>query len=232
MKKKHYLLILLFPLAVIIFNIYCIKMTGFFSFEMLSEHRKTLQDFVMNHPLITPLLYIAIYTVVTAFSVPGGIFMTITGGFLFPQPWSTIYTTIGATLGASLLFLAARTIFYDLLHDRVGPSIKKLRKGFQEGAPSYLLFLRLVPVFPFWLVNLAPAFFEVRLRTFVWTTFIGIIPGVFVSSQAGAGLGTIFDAESLTLQTIFNTNVQVAFLALGAVSLIPLIVRKIRKNHD
>lgn len=203
----------------------------YLTFETLKEHRQNLKSAVKEYPLLAPLMFIAIYMISTAFSIPGGIFLSIFGGFLFPQPYSTIYVVTGATLGAIIIFLAAKTALGDYMKGKAGPLMIKMQEGFREDAASYLLFLRLVPIFPFWLVNLAPAFFGVSLRTFAWTTFIGIIPGAFVFTQAGVGLGAIFDSgESLSINTIFNTQVKIALIALGIFALLPVAIKKLRRK--
>ena len=108
-----------------------------------------------------------------------------------------------------------------------------MRKGFQENAASYLLFLRFVPLFPFWAVNVVPAFLEVPLKTFAWTTCVGIIPGAFALTQAGAGLGALLDSgKALSLDALFNRQIQVALIALGLFALLPVVIKKMMKKHD
>ena len=119
--------------------------------------------------------------------------MTIAGGFLFGTLTTTVVVVVGATIGAIALFLAARYAFFDALHAKAGPALLKMEKGFQENALSYLLVLRLIPLFPFWLVNLVPALLGVPLRTYVIGTALGIIPGTFVFASVGNGLGTLLE---------------------------------------
>jgi uncharacterized membrane protein YdjX (TVP38/TMEM64 family) len=223
----------IFILAVLMVLAYLAGLHEYLSYESLREHRTALKTLVEAHPLLAPLLYIFVYMASTALSIPGGIFLSIFGGFLFPQPYSAIYVVTGATLGAILIFLAARTAFGEFLKNRAGPLMQKMRAGFHENGASYLLFLRLVPLFPFWLVNLAPAFFGVSLFTFIWTTFFGIIPGAFVFTQAGVGLGAILDTgETLSIDAIFNIQVKIALIALGIFALLPIIIKKFRKKSS
>ena len=133
-------------------------------FSMLREHRSALMHFVADHAVLSALAFMAVYAVATAVSLPGGAVLTVAGGFLFGTLLGSIYVMIGATVGATGLFLAARTAFGDALRGRAGPWVARMEAGFRENALSYLLFLRLVPVFPFWLVNLVPAFLGVPLR--------------------------------------------------------------------
>lgn len=228
MLKKRYI-----PLALLLLFMvlaYASGLSDSLTYESLKNHRESLLDFVSKYPVLSPLIFMSIYALSTALSIPGGIVLSIFGGFLFPQPWSTLYVVIAATTGAVLIFLAAKTALRDLLKRQVKGRLQKMQKGFEEDAAYYLLFLRLVPLFPFWLVNLAPAFFGVRLFTFAWTTFLGIIPGAFVFTQAGTGLGAILDAgNTLSIDNIFNIQIQIALGALGLFVLLPAIVKKIRK---
>lgn len=198
------------------------------TYESLKEHRDTLKQYVHSYPYFAPILYITAYTLSTALSIPGGAILSIFGGFLFPQPYSTLFVVIGATIGATMIFLIAKTAFGETLKEKAGEKLQKMQSGFQENAASYLLFLRLVPLFPFWLVNLAPAFFGVALFTFIWTTFIGIIPGAFVFTQAGVGLDAIFESgESFSIDTIFNNQIKIALVALGIFALLPVVIKRI-----
>ncbi len=200
------------------------------SFETLKEHREALVHFVAERPFAAPFTYILIYTVAIALSIPGAVFLTLSGGFLFAQPQATLYSLIGATTGAVSLYFVAQTTLGVYLAKGAGNLLKKMESGFKENQVSYLLFLRLVPAFPFWLVNLAPAFFGVPLRTFAWTTFVGIIPGTFVFSQAGAGIGSILDSgQELSLATVFNTDIKIALCALGLFALVPIAIKKWRQ---
>lgn len=229
MKIKRF-----FPLFIILtlmVLVYAMGLTDLLTFEALKDNRETLLAFVSEHPVLAPAAFILTYAASTALSIPGGVFLTLFGGFLFPQPLSTIYVVTGATIGAIIIFLAAKTALGDLLKEKAGETLHKMQAGFQENATSYMLFLRLVPLFPFWLVNLAPAFFGVALFTYAWTTFVGIIPGAFVYTQAGAGLGAILDSgETFSLQGLFNRDVKIALVALGVFALIPIIVKKVWKK--
>ncbi len=222
------------PLLVIVTLMIIAYFSGilhYFTFEKLQMHRHTIVAFVSEHWLLSPLLFILLYIIIAALSLPVGAFLSLIGGFLFPQPFSTLYIVIGATIGASLIFLAAKTAIGDLLKKKAGRLLTKIETGFRENGISYLLFLRLVPLFPFWLVNLAPAFLGVPLRTFVWTTFIGIIPGTFVFAQVGAGLGAILDSnQGFSIHGIFNWQVKIALIALGVFALIPIVIKKMKKN--
>lgn len=229
MRFKRYL-----PLLFILLGMATVYFSGLYhylSFETLRSYHDTLKVFILAHPITTPLLYIVTYIILTALSVPGAVFLTLLGGYLFPQPLSTIYVLFSATCGATLIFLAARTAFGDSLKAKAGPFLQKMEKGFKENAVSYLLFLRFVPLFPFWIVNLAPAFFGVRLSTFVWTTLVGIAPGSFVFTLAGSGLEKIFSTgQTFSLGAVFNTQLKIALTLLGVLALVPIVIKKMRKQ--
>lgn len=223
------------PILFILIGMAIIYFSGiyhYFSLEALRTYHKALKAFVEMHPISVPILFCIVYIISTSLSVPGAVFLTLLGGYLFPQPLSTIYVVLSATCGAILIFLASRTALKDILLKKAGPFLKKMEKGFQENAVSYLLFLRFVPLFPFWLVNIAPAFFGVSLLTFVWTTMLGIIPGSIVYTLAGEGLERILESnEPFSLSTIFNMQIKIAFTLLGIVALLPIVIKKFKKEQ-
>ena len=199
--------------------------------DTLRDNRQALGQWVAANRIEALLIYMGLYALMVAFSLPGALVATLTGGFLFGTVLGGGATVIAATAGASVLFVAAKSALGDLLRTKAGSAIGRMEEGFRANAFSYLLFLRLVPAFPFVLVNLAPAFLGVRLSTFVAATFIGIIPGTFVFASLGAGLGAVFDrGEKPDLGLIFEPQVILPILALAALSLVPAIYRRLRKN--
>lgn len=206
----------------------------YIAFETLKANRAELLDFVGRHLVLAVLLYVTCYAVSVAFSIPGGAVLTITGGFLFGLTTGTLATVVGATLGATGLFLAAKLAFGDVLQKKAGKTVQKMEAGFRENAFNYLLVLRLIPLFPFWLVNLAPALLGVPLRTYVIATFIGIIPGTFVYTSIGNGLGAIFDrGETPDLAIIFEPAILIPILGLALLALLPIAYKKMKaRKHD
>ncbi len=201
--------------------------TNYLSFEEFSAHRGVLVDLVARNTVLSVIIFVLIYVLAVAFSLPGGTILSLAGGFLFGTFAGTIYCVVGATLGASAIFFAARTAFGDVLMERAGPTITKMEKGFQENAWSYLFFLRLVPLFPFWLVNLVPAFLGVGYGVYAVTTFIGIIPGALVYASIGSGLGMVFDqGETPDLGIIFDPQILLPLLGLGLLALLPVLYKK------
>lgn len=186
-----------------------------------------LLDWVNTYGAVAALVYMLIYAVAIAFSLPGGAVLTITGGFLFGSIWGTVCVVIAATAGAAAVFLIAKTAFGDALRGKAGPALQKMQEGFQEGALSYLLVLRLVPLFPFFLVNLVPAFLGVSLRVYVAGTFIGIIPGTFVFATVGAGLGSVFGrGMAFSAAGILTPQIITALVGLAVLALIPVVYKK------
>lgn len=220
----------LLPLAVLAaaaIGIFSTGLHNYLSFDALREHRETLLAFVADNGALAPLGFIVIYAIATAISVPGGVVLTIAGGFLFGTWLGGFYVVIGATLGATLIFLIAKTSLGDVLKSKAGPRLKRMEEGFKENALSYLLFLRLIPLFPFWLVNLVPAFLGVGLMTFIIGTFFGIIPGSLVFASVGNGLGAVFDEGGTPdLGIIFKPSVIGPIVALAVLSLLPIAYKR------
>lgn len=213
------------------------------SLERIVIHRAALKELLAGNSAAPPLAYVAIYAVAIALSLPVGLVLTLVGGLLFGWLFGGLCAVTGATIGATIIFLAARSSLGEALGEKAGPWLVKLREGFKENALSYLLFLRLVPLFPFWLVNLAPAVLGVPLGTYVLGTFIGIIPGTFAIASAGAGLDSIIaaaqvdyaacvaaksaDACRLTINagSLATRELLIAAL-LGLVALVPIAFKK------
>ncbi len=225
----------LLPLLILIAGLvafFALGLNRYVSFSVLRENREALLTWVHSAGIIAPLSYMAVYAVAVAFSLPVGAILTITGGFLFGVAWGTVYTVIGATLGATALFLIAKTTLGDVLRAKAGPWLQKMEAGFRENAMSYLLVLRLVPLFPFFVVNLAPAFLGVPVVIYVVGTLIGIIPGTFAYTSAGAGLGSIFDAgAAFTVQNIVTPEIRIAMIALIILACIPVVYKKIKARQ-
>lgn len=217
------------PLAVILGGIGVFFAKGwnaYLTFDALRQHHEWLLAQVAENAVLTAAAFMLTYAAIVAFSLPGAAVMSIAGGFLFGQWMGMSWNILAATTGATALFLVARTAWGDLLHEKAGPWLERFEKGFQENALSYLLAMRLVPAFPFFVVNLVPAFLGVRLRTFVIATFFGIMPGAFVYSSVGAGLGSIFESgESFTGSGILTPEIITAIVGLILLSLLPVAYR-------
>lgn len=189
----------------------------------LAENRGWLCGLAERWGVAAALLYIAAYAGLVALSVPGGVVLTIAGGFLFGTWIGGLCAVVGASLGATAVFLAARAGLGGLAR-RAGPFLARLEAGFRADAFNYLLVLRLVPLFPFWLVNLVPAVAGVGLATYLLATIIGIIPGTFVYASLGNGLGNFVDNPDLG--TVFRPSVLVPILGLAVLALVPVLYRR------
>lgn len=198
----------------------------YLTFATLAANRGWLLTQVSSHFLFAILSFIIVYVVATTLSLPGSSILTITSGFLFGLVWGAAAAVIGATIGAVLLFLVARTSLGEFSRKRTESALAKLQNGFAKDGLSYLLFLRLVPLFPFWLINLAAALLNIRLRTFVIGTFFGIIPGAAVYAGVGTGLGAVLDrGQQPDLGVVFTPPILVPLVALAALSLVPIAYR-------
>lgn len=228
---------------------YAAGLHRYLSFDALVTHRETLRALVEQHYVYALLLYGALYVAAVALSLPGGLLLTISGGFLFGWLVGGCAAVLAATLGATLVFLIARSSLGETLAARAGPALTKLADGFKRDAVSYMLFLRLVPAFPFWLVNLAAAVLGVPLRAFVATTLVGIMPATFAFAVAGAGLDSAIAAQGAALEAClaagrsdcprgFNPGALAtpeliaAFVALGLVALIPVVARRWKQRSS
>jgi len=216
------------------------------SFETIGRNFSDLRSFIDTNFVSALLIYMLLYIAVVALSLPGGLVMTLAGGLLFGWQIGAPATVVAATAGAALVFLIAKTSLGETLTARAGPWLARLRDGFQENALSYMLFLRLVPVFPFFIVNLAPALLGVPFGTYVLGTFFGIIPATFAFSVAGSGLGSVVEAQNAvhaaclerqlsepnlecgyTIDTghLITGELIAAFVLIGVVALIPVAVK-------
>ena len=222
----------LIPLLVLVAGLvafFAFDLDSYISLTALKENRADLAEWVARNGILAFMAYLVMYAVVVAFSIPGGAVMTIAGGFLFGPVIGTALTVVGATIGATILFLAARYAFSDLLRERAGSAINRMKDGFQENAFSYMLFLRLIPAFPFFLVNLAPAFLGVTLGTFVLGTFIGIIPGTLVYSLLGDGFSAIVEqGGDINLGIIFEPRFLLPIVGLAILALVPITWQKFK----
>jgi uncharacterized membrane protein YdjX (TVP38/TMEM64 family) len=222
----------LLPLAAIgiaVALVFALDLDRYLSFETLKSHRQTALAWYADNPALVVLGFMAIYALVVALSLPGAVWMTLIAGFLFGTVAGTFFVVTAATVGALGIFLIARYALADFFHEKTGEAGRRMEEGFRKDALSYLLFLRLVPLFPFWLVNLVPALLGVPARSFVIGTFLGIIPGTVVFCSVGNGLGAIFDAGGRPdLGVIFEPEVLGPLLALAALSLVPVVYKRIR----
>lgn len=202
------------------------------SFDMLRTHRDSLRTLVEAHLLLAALGYGLLYAVAIALSLPGAAVLSVSAGFLFGMAVGVPVVVAGATAGAVLIFLAARSAIGDALRRRAGPWLHRLEAGFHENGFSYLLTLRLIPLFPFWLINLVPAILGMRLAPYALATLLGILPGSVVFVGIGNGLGATLDrGEEPALDLLLRPDLLVPLLGLAALSLLPVLWRHWRRRR-
>ena len=199
----------------------------YLSLDSLKANRDNLLSYTEGNFGTAVGIFVALYIIQTGFSLPGGAIMTIAGGFLFGSVLGTLFVNIGATTGATLAFLAARYLLRDWVESKFGDRLGPIQAGFSQNAFSYLMTLRLIPAFPFFLVNLVSGLTRMNLGTYVVATSLGIIPGSFVFAFAGRQLGTIN-----SLGEIASPPVLMAFTLLGLLALMPILYRKFSKKKD
>ena len=212
----------IFLSAVVTF--WALDLGQYLTLAALKANRDTLQGYTATHGVATVLIFLAVYCVQTALSLPGATILTLTGGFLFGTVLGTVYVNLAATSGATLAFLAARYLFRDGVERRFGAKIESIQRGFSRNPASYLLTLRLIPLFPFFLVNLASGLTRIRLSSYVTATAIGILPGSAVYANAGRQLGAID-----SVRDVASPGVVGAFVLLGLLALVPVLYQRLRK---
>jgi len=198
----------------------------YLTLESLKRNRELLASLYAGHRAIFIVAFLAVYIVQTALALPGAAILTLAAGAVFGAVMGTVYANIGATAGATLAFLVARYLFRDTIQGTFGPRLDGINRELEQSGLHYLLFLRLVPVFPFFLINLAAGLTRMPLGKFVIGTMIGIIPGGFVYCNAGASLASIG-----TTGEILSLRVLGSFALLGLFALVPVIYRKFRPGR-
>ena len=209
------------------------------SLTNLIQQREFLSNFVADNLIIALGAYMLLYIVLTAVSFPGGLALSITSGFIFGWLTAGIATVTAATIGATIIFLIARSSFGAFLQNKAGGFVANMAKGFQKDAFQYLFTLRLIPAFPFWVVNIVPGLLQMKLMPYVLATFFGILPGTFVFTYLGAGLDSVItqqekanpgcvDAGTCTIdpKALVTTDIVIALVALAFLSFLPFLVKR------
>ena len=230
--KPHLMrLFLVLVLAVVAATFYVFGLDRFLTFESLAENRETLVEILASHRVSGVIVYIAFYATAVTLFVPGALVLTVAGGFIFGPWYGTLYVVLGATIGATGNFMIAKPLLRNTLRDRAGSTLRKMEAGFQENAINYLLTLRLIPVFPFYLVNVIPALLGVSLRTYLLGTFVGIIPGSFVYANIGVGLDSIFEKnKEISIHGVLTLEIIAALIGLALLAILPAAYQKIKNS--
>ncbi|TGU74185.1 TVP38/TMEM64 family protein [Geomonas terrae] len=226
MNPKKILIVLTACVAVALF--FYFDLQRFLTLAALKANRQLLVDYYASHTVGAVALFMTIYILQTAFSLPGAAVLSLAAGAIFGPLAGTVYAVAAATIGATLAFIATRYLLRDAILSRFGARLEGINRELEERGWNYLLFLRLVPLFPFFLINLAAGLTRLPLRVFVLGTFIGIIPGGFVFVNAGASLATIN-----SLSDVASPRVLGSFALLGLFALLPVLYGRItRGKHE
>jgi uncharacterized membrane protein YdjX (TVP38/TMEM64 family) len=225
MNLKKLLLLLTAVVAIALF--FYLDLKRFLTLDALNQNRQALVDYYHAHRAATVAAFMAIYILPTALSLPGAAILSLAAGAIFGSVFGTLYAVSAATVGATAAFLVARYLLRDLVLAKFGAKLEGLNRELEERGFNYLLFLRLVPLFPFFLINLAAGLTRLPLRTFIAGTFIGIIPGGFVFVNAGASLAVINSTKDIASPRVLGS-----FALLGLFALIPVLYGKLKRRES
>jgi uncharacterized membrane protein YdjX (TVP38/TMEM64 family) len=214
--------------AALIGLFFAFDLDGLISYQGLAENEASLKRAVHDNPLITALAYMSVYVLAVTFSLPGALWLSLAGGLMFGTLTGGFLIVISATLGAGGLFVVARYIAGDTLRQKAGPALEKFEASFNRDAVSYLLILRLLPIFPFFIVNLGAALVGVRFPIFLLTTFFGIMPGTFVFASIGNGISVVLRAgQQPDLSVMTSPEILLPLIGLAVLSLAPMVWRRL-----
>ena len=212
-------------IVILIIGVWASGVLDFLSLESIKEHRQELLNYVEENIVLSVFIFALTYIVTVALSLPIATVLTLLGGFLFGVISGAVIIVLSATIGATLIFIIAQTAIGSSLREKAGPFYNKVADNMKENGFQYMLFMRFVPVVPFFIANILPALFDIKLRDFFITTLIGIIPGTIVYANIGQELGTIE-----TLNDLVSPTTLIAFALLGVLSLMPTAIKFLRKK--
>jgi uncharacterized membrane protein YdjX (TVP38/TMEM64 family) len=225
MKKKYYKIFLVTAIISLWVAFYYFGGNEYLNFSLLRAKQNFIQSYFQTHKTLTILLFCITYILATTLSIPVATVLTLAGGVIFGVVWGTIIIVISATIGATLALLSARFIAGDFLEKRYAKELEAFNQGLKKNAFNYLLFLRLVPLFPFFIINICMGLTRIRISTFFFASLIGMIPGTFVYCNASKQLASLQSIKDIT-----SPNILIAFALLGTLSIVPLIIKKLRKK--
>jgi uncharacterized membrane protein YdjX (TVP38/TMEM64 family) len=225
--KKH------IPLIILASTGFMIWQTGIYqhiSLNSLKENQLFLIEYVSSNLLFSAFLYSALYFIIVSLSIPAATIMTLVGGFLFGQIIGTICVVLSASLGGCSIFLSTKLASKNSAKKEHGTWVQKMKSGFSENAFSYMLTLRLIPIFPFVIVNIVAGVLQIPLKTFFFGTLIGIIPGSYIYTSVGVAMQTLLNEENFTPESLLSPDIIIALTGLGALALLPIIYRIYKKR--
>jgi uncharacterized membrane protein YdjX (TVP38/TMEM64 family) len=218
------------PLSFIFCGLFCFfyfRLDTYINFQTLKEHRQFLTIWTQEHYALAVCLYMLSYVATVICAIPSSLFFTLTAGFLFGTIFGFLYAIASALIGATIFFLLIRSALAEWLVEKVGKKIQHFEEGFQENAFNYILIMRLIPVFPFFIVNIASAILGVRLASFLAATFLGIMPSTMIYVSLGHGLGKIFDHHKIPdIGIVFQPHIFMPLIMLAVLALLPVIYKK------
>lgn len=225
MKDNKKILALIITLVIGFLLFKYTDINDWITFEKLQENKNLLKEYVNNNYLYSILLYNLLYIGVVTFAIPGATVLTISGGFLFGTLPTVIYANISATIGATLCFLVSRYLMGSWIQNKYEDKVIKFNDEMEKNGKNYLLSIHLMPIFPFFLINLISGITKIPTKTFMWTTTVGILPASFVFSFAGNNLGSIQSVED-----ILSGNILLALMTLGLFAILPTIIQKLNNK--
>lgn len=223
--------LLILVLAAVLF--FSLGLQQYVRFEQLQQHHHMLRHWAATHAITAALGFMGVYILAVAISIPGALLLTLAGGLLFGALWGSIYVAFSATLGATLLYFAVRFALKDWMNKKAGKTLVFMRDGFQRNAFAYLLVLRIIPLFPFWLVNIVPALLNVPVKTYIAATFLGILPGTIIYATLGSSLNYLFATNKTPdLTLIFHPVILLPLLGLALLILLPVFYKYWINSHN
>jgi uncharacterized membrane protein YdjX (TVP38/TMEM64 family) len=221
--------LLLIGLAIAAF--FALGLQRYASLEGLNQHQAAWRAFVQEHHALAALIYAAIFTAIVLCAIPVGLWLTLIGGFLFGAATGVLMAVAASTVGATLMFLVARSSFGTLFEAKAGSWLARMEGGFRRDQWSYMFFLRLVPIFPFCTVTVVPALIGVDLFCFVVATFFGLIPVTLIFALTGASIGDVLDAGTFSVGSVLSPQLIAALVGLGVIAILPALVRTLRRGR-
>lgn len=199
-----------------------------FGIELLRQHQGALISLVSSKPVLAGILFMAVYVLLVATSMPGLAVFTMTGGYLFGWVLGAAYTMIAVMIASTFIFLLARSALGETMRERVGPMIQRFAHGFRESALSYVFVMQLVPILPYIVVTTLPAACGVPLHIYIFSTFFGILPATILFARVGAGLGDVLAADGpINLSSFMTPDITLSLAGLALLALLPVILRAV-----
>ena len=221
----------LLPIVLAVALFFAFDLQRYASLDGFRQHHAAWRAFVQDHYALALLAYLGIYTAIVLCAIPVGLWLTLIGGFLFGAEVAFPVAILSTTSAATVMFLVTRHALSSLMAARAGSWLARLEAGFRREQWSTMFFLRIVPVFPFFIVTIVPALIGVDLLCFVVATFFGLMPITLIFALTGASLGQVLDSGALSLGSVLSPKLLAALVGLGAVAILPAVLRRLRRGQ-